>query len=459
MLKKITYFLIKTKNSILNEEGINSVFLTIIITVLLLLIFSFIDILRIYSSKNNLKEMSYVAINTVMCDYATELYNDYHLLGICYQNEFEIEDVIKNNLIKNINFTKFNKTNINDVKIIGGTKLNDVNEVKRQIGLYESSKLENDIYHNLFNSIISFINTDYSDSKETHDKEIKSVSEDEYENVLGYASRDTRDTIVNKINIDSDTNIVYEDDIDNVIEYEKYNIELDNIYDDSNNFVNEIKNVFDFKDDLFLTSYTMETFNSLITKKEHDSYFDAEIEYIISGSNSQNANIKKTKEKILLMIFPDKLLEISHDNEKVLEAELIACAVCGWWSSDVGVTICKNLILTSWALDEANSEYENLLLGNKYKLSYIDYELSYDDFLKIILLAMDDDTLTERIIKLININLKKYNCLFSMDTTYSNLTIRTDASEKLMFASRFCLPSSFRFNSNYNYLLDVSFGY
>ena len=59
--------------------------------------------------------------------------------------------------------------------------------------------------------------------------------------------------------------------------------------------VKKSNDYFDFKDDLFLTSYTMETFNSLMTKKEHDSYFDAEMNVF---SDSQERPIEFNPKEI-----------------------------------------------------------------------------------------------------------------------------------------------------------------
>ena len=100
------------------------------------------------------------------------------------------------------------------------------------------------------------------------------------------------------------------------------------------------------------------------------------------------------------MLYPDKLIEIYKDEEKVSSAILISEAICGWWATEGGVTLIKNLILASWAYDLANEDYQKLINGFPIKLSYIDGELKYEDFLYILLKNL-------KIKKLIDLKLSK----------------------------------------------------
>ena len=147
------------------------------------------------------------------------------------------------------------------------------------------------------------------------------------------------------------------------------------------------------------------------------------------------------------------------DFNKKEEAELIAEAVCGWWATEIGVAIVKNLILNAWAYDEANNEYEKLKNGEMVYSKLLMKEVNYKDLLNIFLLIQNKNTKIENMIKLIDINMKKYNCFFSMETSFSKLEIEIKAKEKMQFMTRKCIWKEMRFTDEIEIKERCSYGF
>lgn len=434
----------------IDEKGNISIYLIIVLTSLLLLIFSFLDVIQILCTQNEVKILTMLGINDVLCDYNYELKRDYNLLGIIYQSEYEIENEIYDSLNSNINFTKNSSITIDDVKVIEGTKLSDINELKRQILIRNKNDLLDQIESLIF----------YDDSEEQVDnilnEKVMPPSEDEYDSIIHYSELDNRDEIYSKLNSVDTEDIVCDEKY--ITDHIDLNIDFENAKNDSKNFITKL--ICKTKEEKVINDYIMKTFCNVSNDgANREKVFDAEIEFIISGSNSQYENVSDVKNKIIMTLYPEKLIEVYSDDAKKEEASLIAEAVCGWWATEIGVTLCKNVILNAWALDMCNDCYNILIDGGTIETGLFKKQMNYNDFLNVLLLSVNDDIKLLRINNLIEMNLKKYNFIFSMDSTYTNIDIETTYMDSNRYASRKYIPVKNRFIKKYEYKVYTRYGY
>lgn len=432
-----------------DNEGSISPFLIIVFTALILFIFCLIDIFKICEAKDRLHLCGLIGINSTMADYNYELKKDYDLFAFVYQSNFEIENEIKNNILKNINCFGLNGTNDIDVKITNDINLTNKDEIIRQI--------KENYYKEITDFSIFDLFYDESEIDGIENEKSKVASKDEYELICSYSEKDNRDEIRTKLNRNVNDDII----VDNVDNLELDKITFDDANNDSKKIINKIKKITKSADTLIINDYIFDTFDYLTLDKEfnREKIFDAEIEYILEGNNSQNKNIAGVKNKILLIFYPEKLKEIYQDATKREEAELIAEAVSGWWATEIGVTIVKNLILNAWAFEEANKEYEILINGENTYLKLLGKEVNYKDLLNVFLLIESSDEKIKNMINLINLNMKKYNSLFSMSTSYSKIEIEMTAKEKMQFMIRKCILKEMRFTDEIDIKEKCTYGY
>ena len=236
------------------------------------------------------------------------------------------------------------------------------------------------------------------------------------------------------------------------------------------------------RDDIYIDEYIMGIFKNAVPalkrdigeepdrdfggleKKKRQSFFDCEVEYILHGRPSQNANVLMTKGEILLIRFALNTLHVYTDPEKKELAAAIATAVSGWWTAGLGVPIVSNLVMCSWGMGEAVLDLNHLMKGESvpfYK-SKQDWELkiglsdvkgkksdkrllfSYYDYLRLLLLLENSEDKINRIEDLVELNMKQSNSGFKAGSCNTYLRIESEVSIKYLFITRMFMPADMK---------------
>lgn len=232
------------------------------------------------------------------------------------------------------------------------------------------------------------------------------------------------------------------------------------------NFISSIgellsEKLIDMRDDIYINEYIIMMFKDSVRTKnmaeqdkkmERESFFNAEVEYVLHGHSSENINILKTKGQILLVRFGLNTLGIFTDPEKKQQAYAIAAAIAGWWTGGAGVPIIADLIMCAWGMGEAVSDLSELVDGKSvqlYKTKNAEamgdiLKLTYQDYLRLFLLLKNTENVLDRIQDLIEINMGRIRPEFKMGTTYTAIRVEAVVSMKYMFLTRAFIPSKMK---------------
>ncbi len=228
------------------------------------------------------------------------------------------------------------------------------------------------------------------------------------------------------------------------------------------------------RDSIYLNEYIMGTFkNSVPTlhkdgesikdtnlhgyeKESMDTFYSSEVEYILHGQPSQKLNEVMTKGELLLVRFGLNTLHVYTDAKKKTMATSIATTVAGWWTGGAGIPIISNLVLCGWGMGEAIIDMKDLMEGKSvpiYKMKgdwRLDIGLEaevgpktdkrlyfdYHDYLRLLLLTINEDKKLDRAEDLIQLNIGKSKKDFKMSESYTYVRIEAEVSMKYLFITR-----------------------
>ncbi len=228
------------------------------------------------------------------------------------------------------------------------------------------------------------------------------------------------------------------------------------------------------RDSIYLNEYIMGSFkNSVLIllrggesvkdtnlhgyeKESMDTFYNSEVEYILHGQSSQKLNEIMTKSEILLVRFGLNTLHVYTDAKKKAMATSIATTVAGWWTGGAGIPIISNLVLCGWGMGEAIIDLKDLMEGKSvpiYKMKgdwRLDIGLAaevgpktdkrlyfdYHDYLRLLLLTINEDKKLDRAEDLIQLNIGKLNKGFKMSESYTYVRIEAEVSMKYLFITK-----------------------
>lgn len=213
------------------------------------------------------------------------------------------------------------------------------------------------------------------------------------------------------------------------------------------------------RDDIYINEYILMEFKDFVKEKnttttqqskmlERESYFNAEIEYVLHGHSWETMNILKTKGQILLVRFVLNTINNYINQEKNQEAYALATAIVGWFTAGVGIPIVANLILCAWGMGEAIDDLNELVNGKSipfYRNKEGDVlgdllDFTYQDYLRLLLLIMNTEKVLGRVEDLIEINIGKENPEFKMGTRCAAIRMEVEISMKYIFFTQTLMP-------------------
>jgi len=260
----------------------------------------------------------------------------------------------------------------------------------------------------------------------------------------------------------------------------------ENISDSALDFVSNI--VFDITNDLvneiYINEYIISIFDNQINHKERigkkEQFFDYEVEYVLNGCKKQSDNVKYTNIKIFMMRFAVNAMHVYTSEAKQKLAVGIATAV-GSATGGLSIPIIQNMILCSWAATESVNDLEVLLEGKSIPLfktekswttniaglpkSKVAEEketniyTSYDDYMRLLLLASDSTTKVDRIKNLLQLNLQTIKKDFKLENCNVIYKVRVEFSMNYMFMTESFMPSEYKKEGRHLCTVETYLGY
>jgi hypothetical protein len=267
-------------------------------------------------------------------------------------------------------------------------------------------------------------------------------------------------------------------------------------FDDESNFVedglNYIMNfakvlkerALSFRDEIYVNEYILKAFRDSVEIKEsstdnkiNTSFFEkGEVEYILIGNASEEANKYLVRGQILLIRFGMNTLHIYSDSQKrvqALELATVAAGVTGF-----GIPIAHNLIMCAWGTAEAFYDLQEIYAGKKvpfikdttnWKTDLLPtgfqkkdsvesqgglMDFDYHDYLRLLLLAQNKETKMNRIEDLIELNMQQSDSSFKLNGCNAYLKVNAQVSIKYWFVTKIFVPSKYKTSSG-RHLINV----
>jgi hypothetical protein len=192
------------------------------------------------------------------------------------------------------------------------------------------------------------------------------------------------------------------------------------------------------------------------------SFFNAEVEYIIGGDESESTNMLYTKTRIFIVRFVMNFLHVYTDADKLAMSQKIAVAVSSWWSAGLAVPVVSNLINAAWSASESVLDMDSLIKGEKvafFKLpgDWISnvgvgkadaaktdekFKVTYIFYLRLFLLIVNREDKLSRINDLLEVNMFNSGDSFKVRESYCAVYTELEASIKYLFLTKTFMPKT-----------------
>jgi hypothetical protein len=218
-------------------------------------------------------------------------------------------------------------------------------------------------------------------------------------------------------------------------------------------------------------------------KTKRDAYFsNYEVEYIINGNKDEEINSLLIKSEILSIRLISNVIHIYTDPSKMSRITSLAAAL-SVWSAGLATPLIQTMLVFSWAMVESLYDVDQLIKGEKIPLfktktqwktditGAVDKKkdtneknnplcLSYQDYLKIFLIIMNNDKKLARIQDLVQLNIGVSSPGFLLEDCKVMLKANTTVSMKNMFLSFPLFTAQARRNISRSYVSeDMCIGY
>ncbi|MDR1291977.1 MAG: DUF5702 domain-containing protein [Clostridiales Family XIII bacterium] len=184
---------------------------------------------------------------------------------------------------------------------------------------------------------------------------------------------------------------------------------------------------------------------------EEESFFDAEVEYILSGKKSDRENYNSVKAKLTLIRFAANNVSLFRDPAKVAQGHALAAPAAA--AAGIGEMVAYLGIMESWAGAETKNDIGLFEEGKKvaFLKSPAQWALTnpqkainglffdvvtpavqtgqtYEDYLRVMLFLMDRETKMLRVMDLIQMDMKvNYNEEFLVREYYGGYRFQAEA--------------------------------
>ena len=184
--------------------------------------------------------------------------------------------------------------------------------------------------------------------------------------------------------------------------------------------INSVKTKTSIIEKYLICEYIMTHFKNYIDATENNNL---EVEYIIGGELSNKDNFEKVKEKMYAILFIKSIIENKTDKIKNTKAYKLAVVSVGPSGNIYMVPIVQNSIISAWSANDARKDLNVLLQGDKVRVYKMD--LSYTDFLRVIIVTMDSNLVLDRIKKYIFYEKVAFDPEFDIKKLYFGAGLKT----------------------------------
>lgn len=208
---------------------------------------------------------------------------------------------------------------------------------------------------------------------------------------------------------------------------------------------------------ILVGQYIFDKFNDYISG-EKKNQLNYEIEYILFGNGCDRDNLKECINKIILLREGFNFLFLLKDSTKRNEAYELALTIVGYTGMPAIVRLTQFLIMAAWSYAESVVDAKNLLEGEKVSLikkadewnlslsnikslksdnnkNKVESGLTYEDYLRYLLISQDKYTQVIRMLDLMELNIQdKYNVNFQMKQCIVQATVYTEYKVKRLFS-------------------------
>ena len=431
-------------------RGEITVFLSLIFVLLFSLILSVIQSALIQTEKNYRRGEMDRVMESVFAEYQKELLQTYDIFAL--DSSYETEEFSKDKILQRCDFygqSDIDKeiTKIQFLTDHGGQAFLEqvTTYMKQKIPLPEIEKIQKKSEKN--ESELSIFEKEGKDVKENMDSLIEQKDQElvEKETPLQFFSE------IKNIGI---VNMVLEDK-------EPSNKSIDILQLPSKRKLNQGEGEFRTKGEsvwskVYLGEYALDKFSSVVDPKEEGS-LSYELEYLISGTDSDKDNLRKVLNRISAMRFIPNYAYLLQSEEKKAEAEAAALVVSSIIVSPEITEVIKHGILIAWAYAESILDLKSLVKGKKVPLMKTDENwtsnlssllipgtqngaaketehtdgLSYTDYIRILFHLIREQESTMRMIDLIETGMKdKGYTFFAADHCVSRMELKNRCNIK-----------------------------
>lgn len=404
------------------QKGEITVFLSLVLILILSLLTALLESASVRIAKNERQIGLSLAMESVFAEYDKELWETYHVLAVDagYGGGFSYDNVKKrleyygaahtDNRIKEVRLLSDNH-GMEFYRLavlyelgkygLSGSEENHADE-------WDSCSRQGDAYEKEETDIRDEIQTQLDEAEESLPKQ---------DNPLGLFDEISGSGILSFLSTEEErlsTEALRTDTL-----YEKRNVREGN-----SSFSGEGKAGMTGK--LLFQNYIMRHFSNY-SKAETDRTLVCEAEYLLVGKETDRENLEKVLNRILLLRLPVNYTYLIKSPAKVAEADAMAASLCTLLTVPGITALVKQGILLAWAYGECLVDLQTLLDGKKVPLikddtswqlqlsallslgssrirdaqKESDSGMSYEDYLRALLVISDKEKLTVRCLNLV----------------------------------------------------------
>lgn len=413
----------------MKNKGQITVFMSCMISVLIILTLTALEVGRIYCGRMKIRAVIHSAQSCILADYNRELFERYHLLfadptygtGSYAMVEGKFQDYVEKSLNGDASVGKLFEFEVCEIALCGYKSIIDdhMKLLKKQIADYEkeegavkkvveagknmvdSSKDVKEAAEKTSNGAteipMSSGNNEVSEADNISNSEEDATAKDSADNENKEEVEDPRKVLKDmlskgvlalllptNIEVSNEEHDFSDSPSETYTENEKFKKDTD--FTDVNNMLDILNNSAKEDSTVIMGIGQKAAFCAYVD--DHFSYFGSdkgsvmkgEVEYIIKGKKSDYDNLEAVLSDIIWMRMPINYVCLLKDVEKQSEALTVATAICSSTGTLPMVEIVKYLLLGCWAYGE--SIYEVRLLMQGEKLPYVKTSMEWNTDLK-----------------------------------------------------------------------------
>ena len=481
----------------MKNKGQVTVLCSCMISILLILTLTALEVGRIYCSRLKLRAVVHSAQSSIMADYNRELFERYHLLfidptygtGSDAMAEERLRDYMEESLNDSEHKGNLYSFSVEEIALIDKRTITDdhMKDLKKQIIEYEKEG-------GAINKIVD-LGKNMTDPSEDIKKAGEKTERNAVELPKDEGGAGDKDTAGNTETGDNDT----EEEVEDPREVLKKNLKLgilalvlpehaevskekqdfskavshtyeekedrlkDNEFEDVSKLIGLLGDSAKDKDNLLFGVESKAAFCAYVT--DHFSYqgrpkgsvMKCEIEYILKGKDNDYDNLSSVVSEIIWMRMPINYVCIIKDAEKQSEALTLATAICSATGTMPMVEIVKYLLLGCWSYGESIYEVRQLMHGHKIPFvktsanwntdlktlgakgegGSVESGMDYKDYLCILLARKEGKDITyARMLDMIEKNLQKEDENLTVVNMCGSLTIEGKVSMNPLLTDR-----------------------